>query len=93
MLLIENPNLILVSLALILVVLVLWFSFTYHQIKSTEEKKINFLYAELSSEKEIYNQLKNADVEVKRIEKNIKIKLIKIKVNVFNINFTLSEIF
>ncbi len=48
---------------------------------------------ELDSEKKKANQLKNISEKIKKTNNSTHLKLLKIRVDIFNIDFTLSEVF
>ncbi|WP_435414496.1 hypothetical protein [Polaribacter aestuariivivens] len=65
----------------------------YKQLKTNEINKLNYLFLDLKKEKLTSNQLQKLPTELKTLEQNTQQKLQKIKVDVLNINFSLSEIF
>ncbi|MGK0414278.1 MAG: hypothetical protein ACJA1B_002501 [Polaribacter sp.] len=70
-----------------------WFSKKYQYLKYQETKRLELLYVELASEKKIAIRLKNTPKKVQELDRSIQKKLLKIRVNIFNIDFTLSEFF
>lgn len=90
---IENMYLIPFILVPLILSILYWFSKTYQEFKIEESKKIHLIYLELTSEKNIEHQLKETSLEIEKLENSIKNKLLIIKVAVFNIDFTLKEIF
>lgn len=89
------PLLIYFSYYLVPIIFILgcYFYFSYQKLKEVEVKKLQFLQAEISSEKKVAHQLKNVPKEVEKLNNTTKIKLLKIKIDIFNTNFTLSELF
>lgn len=77
----------------LILILGFYFYVSYQKLKKLEIDRLQFLYAEIASEKNIKHQLKNTPKEVKKISATTQHKLYKIKVAVFNIDFSVSEIF
>ena len=65
---------------------------SYQKLKKSDYRNLNLLSLELASEKKLANQLNKTPKKVKNLEISINQKIIKIKVELFNINFTLKEI-
>lgn len=89
----ENINKILIILVPITLMMVLWFYKNYQLLKVEETKKLQLLCLELASEKNIFIALQNSSEEINTIENKTQHKLLKIKVDLLNIDFTLKEIF
>jgi hypothetical protein len=70
-----------------------YFYVSFQNLKKAEALKIKFLYSEISSEKEAAHQLKNVPKKVEELNKSTNNKLLKIKVVVFNFDFSFNEIF
>lgn len=68
------------------------FYYSFQKLKEVETKKIKLLYAEISSEKKVAFQLENVPKVVEKINNATQNKLLKIKVAIFNVDFTLNEI-
>lgn len=66
---------------------------SFQKLKRVEVKKTQLLYAEILSEKEVAHQLKNAPKKVEKFNNATQTKLLKIRVAVFNIDFSFNEIF
>ncbi|MGJ8743011.1 hypothetical protein [Polaribacter sp.] len=62
-------------------------------MKETTQHKLSVIYNELEIEKKNSVQLKSVQKKVKRLEQKTFQKLVKIKVDILNIDFTLGEIF
>lgn len=77
----------------ILVILVGYFYYSFQKLRKVETERLQFLYAEILLEKEIAHQFKNVPKKVNRLNNSIEQKISKIKVAIFNIDFSLSEIF
>ena len=73
-------------------ILILYFIMNYRPLKMAELNKLNFLYSEIEKEKQIALKLKSAPNEIEFIKKKTHKKLQIIKVDILNINYTLSEI-
>lgn len=65
---------------------------SFQNLKSSESRKTALLLAEISSEKEVAYQLKSVSKETQKLNNATQEKLLKIKVGVFNIDFSLGEI-
>ena len=72
--------------------MILGFYVSYQKLKKSDYRNLNLLSLELASEKKLANQLNKTPKKVKNLEISINQKIIKIKVELFNINFTLKEI-
>jgi hypothetical protein len=66
---------------------------SYQKLKKSETENLNLLKMELDSEKKKANQLKNISEKIKKTNNSTHLKLLKIRVDIFNIDFTLSEVF
>ncbi len=73
--------------------MVLGFYISYQKLKKSENQNLNLLYLELASEKKMANQLKSVPNKIQKLDYYTQNKLRKIKIDILNINFTLSEIF
>ena len=71
----------------------IWFYVSFQKLKQTDTKNLNLLCLELASEKKTANLLKNTSKKVELLSNSTHKKLQKIKVDILNIDFTLSEIF
>ncbi|OAD46706.1 hypothetical protein [Polaribacter atrinae] len=74
-------------------ILIISVIFTFQKTKEVEEEKISLINLELASEKKIANQLKGIPKKVERLNYSTQNKLLRIKVSVFNLNFTFDELF
>lgn len=74
-------------------ILIFYFTFNYKKMKETTQHKLSVIYNELEIEKKNSVQLKSVQKKVKRLEQKTFQKLVKIKVDILNIDFTLGEIF
>ena len=70
-----------------------YFYVSYKKLRKLETDKLQLLYAEISSEKELEYQFNSAFEAVEKSKISTKNKFLKIKTALFNIEFTLSEIF
>lgn len=88
-------NLILIPFIIspIIFFLLLGFYLSYQKLKNSEIENFNLLKLELDSEKKKAHQLKNVPERIKIINNSTHLKLLKIRVDIFNIDFTLSEVF
>jgi hypothetical protein len=77
----------------LLFILGCYFYSSLRRLKEAETKKLNLLYAEITSEKEVAHQLNKTPKEIEKINNSIHNKLLKIKVDVFNLDYSLTEIF
>lgn len=89
----ENTYLFLWFLLLFVIGLIIYFTINYQRIKVIEADRLKFLHAEIEVEKKASKQLEKAPQEIQLLNKNTHLKFQKIKVDVLDINFTLSEIF
>jgi hypothetical protein len=69
------------------------FYYSYLKLKKSEYKKLELISIEISQESKIEKQLIKSASKLQVLEKNTQNKLQKIKVGIFNMDFTLSEIF
>lgn len=77
----------------ILVILVGYFYYSFQKLRKVETERLQFLFAEILLEKEVAHQFKNVPKKVNKLNNSIEQKISKIKVAIFNIDFSLSEIF
>lgn len=91
--LISENNSVFLTILIISILLILYFSYSFKKLKTTEKNRLKTVILELKAEKLISNRLKKVPEEISKIEKNIKEEFQKINVKVLNINFSLSEIF
>lgn len=77
----------------LLFILGLYFNYSFQKIKEVETKKLQFLFDEIKIEKNVSHQLKNVPKEAEKLNKSTQNKILKIKINIFNTCFSLSEIF
>lgn len=89
----SNLILILFIISPIIFFLLLGLYFSYQKLKNAEIENFNLLELELDSEKKKAHQLKNVSEKIKIINNSTHLKLLKIRVDIFNIDFTLSEVF
>ena len=77
----------------IIIVLLLGFYLSYQKLKESEREHFKHLYLELDSEKKKAHQLKNITERIKIINNSTQRKILQIKVDIFNIDFSLNEVF
>ena len=82
---------LLVSLSLIIVSIGLFVN--YQKLKLTENSRLQYLVNEINTEKRISKNLEKKKTEVKLITNKIDYQFLKIKTLVFNLDFSLNEIF
>ena len=82
---------LLVSLSLIVVSISLFVN--YQKLKLTENSRLQYLVNEINIEKKISKNLEEKKTEVKQIRNKIDYQFLKIKTLVFNLDFSLNEIF
>ena len=82
---------LLVSLSLIIVSIGLFVN--YQKLKLTENSRLQYLVNEINTEKKISKNLEKKKTEVKQIRNKIDYQFLKIKTLVFNLDFSLNEIF
>ena len=82
---------LLVSLSLIVVSISLFVN--YQKLKLTENSRLQYLVNEINTEKKISKNLEEKKTEVKQIRNKIDYQFLKIKTLVFNLDFSLNEIF
>ena len=88
----ENIKEILIILVPISLILVYWYYHVYQNFKKKETKKLQLLNLEFASEKELFKALQNSSKKLKKLESKTQYKLLKIKVDILNIDFSLKEI-
>ncbi|MDP5107163.1 MAG: hypothetical protein NWQ31_13450 [Polaribacter sp.] len=88
----EHVNEILIILVPVTLMLILWFFKNYQELKTKETKKLHLLNLEFASEKKLFIALQNSSKELKTLELKTHYKLLKIKVDLLNIDFSLKEI-
>lgn len=70
-----------------------YFYYSFQKLKKVETKRLQLLYAEILLEKEVMQHFKKESKKTAGLNNSIEQKLLKIKVSIFNIDFSLSEIF
>ncbi len=80
-------------LLLLPIALIIYFIEDYNNTKTIEINKIHVLSSEIHIEKNIAKKLKCSNKELTALNGGIEKKIQKIKVDIFNIEYTLSEIF
>ena len=65
---------------------------SFQKLKKAEAIKLQLLYIELDSEKVLSEKLKLTSKKVKKRDSTLYQKLLKIKIGIFNVDFTLSEL-
>lgn len=88
----ENIKKILIILVPITLILVYWFYHVYQNLKMKETKKLQLLNLEFTSEKELFKGLQHSSKKLKKLESKTQYTLLKIKVDILNIDFSLKEI-
>ncbi len=89
----ENLHIIFWFLLLLKVVLIIYFVINHQKLKAVETNRLNLLYAEYKAEKNKAIKLKKTPKQIQLLKKNTHQKILKIKIDVVNIRFTLNEIF
>lgn len=87
------PNLILLPIFITLILLVVYFIYTYKRVHYFGNNRLNIIYTELKKEKEIASKLTIISDKVSLIETTTNRKINKVKVGILNLDFTLHEIF
>ena len=82
---------LLVSLSLIALSIGLFIS--YQKLKLIESNRLQYLLNEINTEKKISKNLEKKKTEVKQIRNKIDYQFLKIKTLLFNLDFSLNEIF
>ena len=77
----------------ILVILGSYFYVSFQKLRKLKIDRLQLLYTEISHEKEIAHQFKNVPKSINTLNNSIHQKILKIKVVIINIDFSLSEIF
>ena len=77
----------------ILFVIGFWCYYDFKSFKEKENSELNTLYCDLEAEKQLKERLKKTPDEIYNIEKNIHQKILKIKIDIFNLNFSIKEVF
>lgn len=75
------------------IILISYFYFSFLTTRKSESEKLKALSTEINLEKNIKIQLKNISKELEELNKHTQNKLLQIKIGIFNIDFTLSEMF
>ena len=70
-----------------------YFYVSFQKLKKIETEKLQLLYTEILFEKDIAYQFKNKSKKTNSLNNSIEQKLLKIKLALFNIDFSLNEIF
>lgn len=84
---------ILFPILLLSIALIIYFLEDYSYVKKNGINKIHLLSSEIQIEKSIAEKLKYSNKELTALNGGIEKKIQKIKVDIFNIEYTLSEIF
>lgn len=79
--------------AIIIMFLGYYYYQSFQKTKKEEAKRLQLLYADILYEENQKHQLKKKIKIDNQLNSDIKTKIIKIKVDVININFTLTELF
>lgn len=74
-------------------VLGLWLVVAHQKFKKAEENKLQHLFLELSSERNLKKKLESVPTQIESFENITAIKFRTAKVEIANINFSLKEIF
>ena len=90
--LINHPPYLLLLLFIFLSGLIFLFYSSFEKLKKSESKKLNAIYTELELEKTISRKLKIVPSKVEKIENETRKRFMKIRVDILNIDFTISEI-
>ena len=77
----------------ILVILGSYYYYSFQKMKKVKTERLQLLYAEILLEKEVMQHFKKESKKTAGLNNSIEQKLLKIKVSIFNIDFSLSEIF
>jgi hypothetical protein len=91
--LINNPLNVFYASLIFSSALVLFFYLSFVKLRSQETQKIATIQTELEQERKICKALKTTPSEVSQIEEETQRKLLKIRVDILNIDFTIQEIF
>lgn len=78
---------------IIVLLLIAYLTVSYQKLKLKLHQDIDHIFNSLDKEKRISKILKNYTNSERNIRSNIQQKLTKIKIDIFNVDFTLSEIF
>lgn len=78
---------------ILIIASILWCLLSFHKLKQKEAIKLQLINQELDCEKGMQKKLIQSKMEFSRITANIHEKLLKIKIDIFNLDFTLTEIF
>lgn len=77
----------------LILILIIGLYISFQKLKNSENQALQLVYLDLDKEKNIKNQLKSTSEKITSLENSTQEKILKIKVGIFNIDFTLSEIF
>ncbi|MGY8909306.1 MAG: hypothetical protein ACKVIG_05495 [Flavobacteriales bacterium] len=77
----------------VLVLFGMCFYISFQKLKKNENERIQHLYTEILLEEQMAHQFKIVSERTNILNNSIEQKLLKIKVSIFNIDFSLSEIF
>mgnify|MGYP000147380897 CR=1 FL=1 len=84
---------LLVSLLFAILVLTIFLSINFKKYRIVETDKLLFLNNQIESEKIVSQNLKSSTLEIDLLSQKTQLKLQKIKVDVLETNYSLSEIF
>ena len=88
----ENTCILSLFLLLIMIILIIYFTLNYQQIKVTETTKLNAVFLEIEVERKNSLSLKDTSVQINKLELQTKASFQKIKVEIFNIDFSYKEV-
>lgn len=77
----------------VLVLFGMCFYVSFQKLKKNENKRLQHLYTEILLEEEMAHQFKNVSKRTSILNNSFEQKILKIKVAIINIDFSLNEIF
>ena len=78
---------------LTLISLITYFLLSFKRLKMQESKRLQTVFSEIEVEKKTRLSLQNTSIQIDKLEQQTKTSFLKIRVEIFNIDFSYREIF
>jgi len=88
----ENISIFLL-IFLTLISLITYFLLSFKRLKMQESKRLQTVFSEIEVEKKTRLSLQNTSIQIDKLEQQTKTSFLKIRVEIFNIDFSYREIF
>ena len=91
--LLDNITFVPIVILSTILLLVLWLYISYQKLKKKQITDLQFLYLELEAEKVLSKKLQKNPYIIEKKDKALHKKLLKIRTDILNLDFTFTEIF